>query len=129
MSKRDHMQTLQGILQGRGLNIPDGSVYAGPLHEGQPDACITMVPTGGPTPDDQFGGTKSIQYPTLQIRIRHGDHATGKADADEVWRIAHDVVPTDYSPTRMLQSGPLYLGQDGAGRHEWAVNVELFIYE
>jgi hypothetical protein len=123
------MQTLQVELQGQGLNVPDGAIYAGGLDERMPDACIFMVTTGGVEPTDQMGGNESIQHPVIQVRIRHDDKALGQSDADDVWQILHDADLTDYAPTRMQQSDALYLGQDDDARHDWSVNVELFIYE
>jgi len=129
-TKRDHTATLQGVLRGEGLNIADEDIYAGPLHERMADACIFMVETGGPAAQDTFGpGGPAIQTPTIQVRVRHDDKAAGKSDADDVWALMHDMDEPDYSPPTMRNSGPQFIGVDGDGRYEWAINIELYITE
>jgi hypothetical protein len=129
MAKRDHTDTVRDVLTGQGLNTPDGQIYASPLHEGMEDDIVWMVQTGGPAPQDQFGNTESIQHPTIQVRVRNDDVPTGKSDADDIWQLLHDTTPAGYSRTNMVQSGPIYLGADGDGRHDWSINAELFISE
>jgi len=126
---RDHKATVQGILQGQGLTIPDGEIYAGPLNTAAADTCIWMVAGAGTAPDDSFGTLEAIQYPRLQVNIRHTDVSDGESDARTVWELLHDTEPADYSRTTMLQSTPLYVGQDDDYRHRWSVNIEMFICE
>lgn len=128
-TKRDHKATLQGVLQGQGLNVPDSEIYAGPLNTAAGDACIWIVQTGGTAPLDRFGSLEAIQTPRLQINVRNTDVTDGTSDADDVWAIAHDAEPSDYSRTSMLQSAPIYLGQDEDFRHRWSINIEMFISE
>lgn len=128
-SKRDHTSTLQSVLRGQSLNIPDDHIYAGPLHEAMEDDCVYMNETGGPPPGDQFGSDKAIQTPTIQVAVRHPDKTNGKSDADDAWAIIHDASPSGYSAPTMRQSGPVKIKVDDDGRHHWGINVELFIYE
>jgi len=131
-TKRDHTATLQGVLRGEGLAIPDDDIYSQPLHEKMPATCIFMVPTGGPPAQDTFGpGGEAIQTPTVQVRVRHEDNVggEGKEVADDVWALIHDMDEPDYSPPTMRNSGPQFIGVDGDGRYEWAINVELYITE
>lgn len=131
MAKRDHTTTIQGVLRGSGLTVPDDQIYAGMVHEGMPDICITMSETGGPGATGMMGTTESVQHPTVQVRVRHTDKTDGKSDADDVWEILQNWEPgPDYQNNeKMLQSTALPMGQDDGGRYEWAINVELFISE
>ena len=129
-TKTDHLPNVQGLLTGQGLNVPDAQIYSGPIHEEMDHNCIAMVETGGSPPDDQYDGSESIQYPEIQIRIRHRDRTKGKSDADDVWELVHDARPTSsYGKSNAIGSGPAFLGVDDDGRYEWSVNVELYISE
>jgi len=129
-TKRNHLPNIRGLLTGQGLSIPDDEIYAGPLHEGMADDCISMVEQGGSPPDDSFGaGGEAIQYPSVQVRVRHTNYTDGKSDVDDCWALLHDMDLADYAPPRMRGSGPIYLRPDEDARHEWTINMILFIAE
>jgi len=129
-TKRDHLPNVRGLLTGEGLNIPDGDIYAGARHEGHADDVITMTEQGGVSALDTFGaGGEKIQRPVVQVLIRHTARDKGKSDADDAWGLIGDMDLADYSPPTMRGSGPIYLGKDTDGRHEWSINVELYICE
>lgn len=129
MAKRNHLTTVRQLLEGQGLNTPDSQIFEGPAHEDMSDERIIMMETGGEEPGNEFGSTRSIQKPRVQVRVQSKNYKTGKADADQVWQILQDNKGSAYSRTQMLQSSPLYLGVDDDGRHDWSINAELFIYE
>ena len=128
-NKRDHTATVQSVLQGQGLNVPDAQIYAGELNDGMEDTCIAIAETGGLGAGEQLDRSKAIQRPTVQVMVRNTDKTQCKSDADDVWRILHDNTPSGYSPADMLQSSPIKAGKDNDGRHMYSVNVRLFIYE
>lgn len=131
MSKRDHTSTIQGLLTGQGLNVPDSQIYAGSLNAQMEDVCIAISETGGPGPDDMMGTTESVQHPQVQVVVRNRDKTDGKSDADDVWEILHDWDGGTYyqNNERMLQSSALGPTFDDDGRRRWSINVELFISE
>lgn len=132
MAIRNHLPAVAALIRGQGLNVPDSDIYEGPKDAKMPDTCIFMQPAGGPEPEDHFGTNESVQEPVIQVRVRVTPDAylDGVSDAHDIWQILHDERPSsDYSSSTMRQSSPLYLGQDDDGRHEWSINVQLFICE
>lgn len=130
-TKSDHLSELESLLTGQGLNTPDAEIYGGPLQEqGMADQCITMREQSSSSPDDHFGiGGKAIQHPSVQVMVRGSDRTQAKSDANGVWEILQNADISGYGPTRMPQSGPIYIDTDEDHREKYSVNVELWVYE
>jgi hypothetical protein len=102
----------------------------------QPDEAV-MVTAYGANPVE---GATALGYdePTLQVHVRSTtDPAPGEARAQDVYGelqgLSHVTMAegtgheTRVIECRCPQTGPVYLGRDQKGRHEYVVNVALHI--
>jgi len=126
---RNHLQTIRNEIISNGLNIGDSDIFQGPLNEKMNDDCITMVQTAGPQADSFFSDPETLQRPNVQIRVRSDNYDEGKSDSEDIWGLMQNAQPTDYLRIFCLRSAPLYGGADDNGRHNFYINVELWIVE
>lgn len=91
-----------------------------------PDACVTVLDTGGSKPDADIP-TKS---PTFQVYIRSTDYSTGKAKLDSIRALLHQVANQTlvanqtyfYYILALAEGG--HLGRDANGRDLFSINFQ-----
>lgn len=107
-------------------DAPGGTIYTALLPP-DPDTCIAIA---------RYGGTESLvtddfDQPSIQIRIRGAaaDTRTAEQLAERVYKAFHGLGPRTLAGGSTLilavctQSGPVYIGPDQLGRHEYTVNM------
>jgi hypothetical protein len=97
-------------------------------------ACFVFI-SGGVAPEHWCNGNSggALKRIALQILVRgpkgtSNDYKTGIDLAEEVHTTV-DIATTATSLTagvRAQQSGPIYLGEDNQGYHQWSINVIAF---
>jgi hypothetical protein len=105
-----------------------GTIYLTVLPD-LPDEALAVARYPGPTSDSKLG----YDSVNAQVRVRGGrdDVRVGEAKAQAVYDALHGLGERPLAGGGYLQlavgnqSGPVYMGRDGAGRHEWAVNVAM----
>lgn len=93
-----------------------------------PDNCVAIYPTGGYQADNKLG----YDFPTVQIIVR------GTQDPRPAYTRAQNIYDkmqnfygqfvdggTPILRCYGIQSGPIHLGADAKGRHEYSLNFEL----
>lgn len=118
--------------QGLGVFAPDGiggDIFVATLPQA-PDECVMLRPTGGFAADSKLG----YDDPTVQILVRGTqDPRTGGERAQAIYGALqglHDVAlpgGTWVVSCLGLQSGPVHIGSDGNGRHEYSLNFRFEI--
>ena len=95
-----------------------------------PDSCVAIFPTGG------FGADGKLGYdsPTIQIRVRGTqDPRPAYQRAEAIYGALHGLhdVTLPGGPYVVgcwgIQSGPVHMGRDQNGRHEYSLNFRLEI--
>lgn len=94
-----------------------------------PDEALAVARYPGPTSDSKLG----YDSVNAQVRVRgsRADVRTGEAKAQAVYDAVHGLGERPLTGGGYLQlavgnqSGPVYMGRDQNGRHEWAVNFQL----
>ncbi|MBA9003733.1 minor capsid protein [Thermomonospora cellulosilytica] len=106
-----------------------GSIFLAALPS-SPDRCKAIALYGGGDADSRL----AYDEPSLQVRCRGTtDPRTAEADAQQVYDALHGLgmltLPGGTWLQLMLakQSGPVYIGRDVNGRHEWTVNLQAEI--
>lgn len=116
------------------------SVFNGPVRPVSaqiPERAVFCLASGGPAPQAYLdGGAEDERIVTVQIRVRSapGDFAGGLTLAQGCRdRVHHKLAAIaragsggTYDDSHVLEDQPNYIGTDGQGCHEWAVNVELW---
>lgn len=105
---------------------PGGDVFLGGLPR-EPRAALAVQSLAGPAAD----GRNGYDEPTLLVRIRGepNDYAGAERRAQAVWDALHGlrrrVLPGGVRVERCYaaQAGPLYVGRDEQGCHEWSVQM------
>lgn len=88
--------------------------------------CITVFATGGFEGNFKLG----LDIPTLLVRVRHTNPLTAATVAQGLYDNIHGMgkgTITNVFTARGLQSGPVNIGQDEAGRQEYTLNFVLKI--
>ena len=95
-----------------------------------PSKGVWIFPTGG-TPVTRFlGETENEKHTMIQVRTRSdkqdfdGGLVLARSVSDVIIGAIHDATFAAYLDLFVLQSDPLYLGQDDQGLPEWSQNVE-----
>ena len=95
---------------------------------GTKGAAIGLYPYPGPESPDSRNGW---EYPRMQVRARHADALAAQALLREVFNVLQGIGPetlpdgTELQDCHALESGPLPMGQDANGRHEYTHNYQL----
>ena len=90
-----------------------------------PDICISVTQTGGSAPEP----TVDLEYPNVQIRVRHTDAATG-------WTLINDIYDDLHGVANQTIEGRVYsiqalappgrLGPDAKGRWLYVCNFMTY---
>jgi hypothetical protein len=120
-------------LQARGLGVFDelgsaGSIFIALLPE-SPDEVIGIYPKGG----HQADGPLPYDAPVVQVIVRGTQDPRPAAErAQGVYDALHGFHHDKFVPEgtwilgcRGVQSGPIHIGRDQNGRHEYSLNFEL----
>jgi hypothetical protein len=134
----DAADTLATILAGASLGLTQGTnLFKGPMPEAglasdgtplAPAKCVSVLPTGGAQPQGFIGqGKKSMLYPRCQIRVRSDaeDFSGGQTLAFGIHEALNQTTSGSVFAIQCRESSPFYGGTDSAGRHLWALNVDL----
>ncbi|MBW2084436.1 MAG: hypothetical protein JRI54_00170 [Deltaproteobacteria bacterium] len=113
-------------LQQAGLGTLGVDIFKGPVRpaNGIPVDSIFVLATGGRAGQRIHSDRSEIRYPTAQIRVRAESFAEGYEKASAVYDALFDLRYPGYMDFLLLQSEPIYLGQDANGNYEWSLNVE-----
>ena len=109
---------------------PAGDIYA-PVLPDQPDAAIAVARYGGA---DSTG--RDYDTPRVQIRVRGaaGDARPVEERAQRVYDALHGLRRRLLPGGSWLvlctarQAGPIYIGRDQNGRHEYVINLDCEIH-
>lgn len=121
----DYLDTTLGTLT-KGTNLFTGRMPAKSANI--PSQCVSVLLTGGTRPMGYADGSDTGEhYPSLQVRIRSEPRsfAGGRTLAKSVWDALNWATISGYTEVRCEQAEPIHIGEDGAGHHEWTVNIEL----
>lgn len=96
-----------------------------------PDIAVALYARGGSPSDSKLG----YQAPSIQIIVRGGqDPREGYLLADSIYHEVHGFRNNSFIPGGRwivsclgAQSGPIHLGRDTNGRHEYSLNFNLDI--
>jgi hypothetical protein len=88
-----------------------------------PDTVTVLFSTGGPVPDARLG----YDWPTFQVRTRGTNPRTAYDRLAAVYGLLHGLHAVTLGDIYLvdcvaLQSAPVALGRDDAGRHEYTLN-------
>ncbi|TQF16116.1 hypothetical protein FJV41_10015 [Myxococcus llanfairpwllgwyngyllgogerychwyrndrobwllllantysiliogogogochensis] len=133
---RDLAAELATVLEATGLGLvrPPASganLFTAPMPEvdgGVPDKAMALVVTGGSGPLPYLGlGRAAYLSPGCQVRIRSAreDFEGGQSLAHAVFAALNQTPDVSSVTVRAEESAPVYLGTDGADRHQWILNLEL----
>lgn len=90
---------------------------------------VFVLSTGGPLMARLVGSTLDWRTPTVQVTVRAdaSDYEGGLALARACLAAcqAPASMPTGYTDCAVREADPTYLQRDAAGRHVWALNVQL----
>lgn len=109
---------------------PGGTIYH-PLLPASPDRCLAIARYGS-SESDSVHPWDSLN---VQIRVRgpRADARIAEADAQAVYDALHGLGDRELAGGTWLelavctQGGPVYIGPDANGRHEWTVNFRIDI--
>jgi hypothetical protein len=118
---------------GLGLTVAT-NLFQGPMRPAsgaQEAACVYVLQTGGPAPQDELGTGKAIVPYTVQVRVRSatGEYVNGRTLAKAVWAACHQAAITGFFGISVQQAGPMYLGEDEDGRHQFSFYVTMNAHE
>lgn len=117
------------------LGIVGTDIFRGPVRPAKvgfvPHAAIFVLATGGPAPSPYFsvaGVSASFYKVSVQVRVRSNVEKFGDAQtkALQVRDKLHLANIAGYVACKVLQSEPIYLGQDDLEHHEFSVNATLW---
>jgi len=106
---------------------PGGTIFLTVL-PAAPDRCMAVARSGGPESDS----LNPWDEPSIQVRCRGpaADVRTAEQDAQAVYDHLHGLGMRELTPggtwlqlAVCTQSGPVYIGRDQNGRHEYVVNA------
>lgn len=115
---------------GHGTYAPSGdtTIFLGLLGEA-PDEALAVAPYAGPASSVHLGYDDT----RMQVRVRGDlDYRTGAARAQALYDDLHGRTGdlpggTPCLLIECLQSCPVYLGGDEKRRHEWSINLRLYL--
>lgn len=96
-----------------------------------PHAAIFVLATGGPAPEPYFRvGASSASFYKVSVQVRVRGNVEKFLDAQtkalQVRDKLHLAEIAGYVAVKVLQSEPIYLGQDDLEHHEFSVNATLW---
>jgi hypothetical protein len=93
-----------------------------------PDDAVGITGTGGAEPDHKFG----YDIPSIQVRVRGGSdprppYERARAIYDALENLRATTIPDGHYVVRCeaMQSDPMPIGADAAGRQEFTINWQL----
>lgn len=97
----------------------------------QPDLALAVARYGGTESDAHLG----YDEPSIQVRVRgpNTDPRVAAAKAQEIYNALHGITDRTMPAGTWLsscigsQGGPIYIGPDQLGRHEYTVNFRMHI--
>lgn len=118
---------------GLGTYAPEsvgGTIYLATLPTA-PDECMAIARYGGGESDSRL----AYDEPSIQVRVRGtaADARTSEQQAQDVYDAVHGLGMRELVGSTWLQlivgtqGGPIYIGRDGNGRHEYTVNFRAEI--
>ena len=112
-----------------GTNCFEGPVR--PVEGTIPALAVFCFEFGGEEPQEYNGGAGRTRKPQVIIRVRGNRKqvATGKTQADLIMRAVHTATISGYYNALIIESAPMYIGEDKAGHPEWSMTAELWYEE
>lgn len=119
-------------LHNQGLGVFDETGVAGNIFiatmPNKPDHAIALFPTGG----YPSSGTHGYDEPTFQVLVRGGlDPRAPMQKAQDIYDALHGLHHTELPGGTWvigclgIQSGPVAIGKDQSGRHEFSLNFAI----
>lgn len=132
MATKDPAADVAAALATAGYGTVGTDLFRGPVRPpdadtGMPTRAIFVVDgaTGGPEPVGVFGDPALFRRATVQVTVRHEVYDTGDAQAEQIYdTLAAGTLAGGYLALMMLNSQPLFLGQDRSSWYTWTINVE-----
>ncbi len=111
------------------------NLFVGPVRgydKGRVPHKAVFITAEGGAPSRQFA--LAVEYrPNVDIRVR-GDKPSvpsafsdGQTLARAVFDAVHFNPPSGYCDAQVVNSHPIYIGQDEDGHHEWVITVNLIV--
>lgn len=97
-----------------------------------PSVAAFCLASGGPPPQGYADGTAiNRRYSGVQIRVvalanTDNNFKTGQDLAKECRDAVHHAALSGYIDVRVLETEPIYIGENNDRHHEWSINVELW---
>jgi hypothetical protein len=118
-------KAIADYLEAQGLGTVGVDLFAAHLPS-TPDTAMAVVVTGGPQAD----GGKGYDNPTVQVRSRSQDPALAYSQLQGVYNKLDSLSNVTMGGQRVvncrgLQSAPVAIGRDQAGRDEYTLNFQL----
>lgn len=122
------IDAIADYLQAQGLGTVATDLFVGFL-PAQPDAATALYATGGPPPD-----LGRYTYPTFQVRTRGADPRAAYDRGMAVLTALHGLHDRTLGSSYLvdcvaLQSSPVAIGRDSAGRYEYTLNVRAHAHK
>lgn len=116
---------LANYIQGLGLGTVGVNLFVGHLPS-TPDTAMALTSYGGPAGD----GGKGYDNPTVQLRSRAMSNQAAYDQAMAIYAALVSLSNTQLGLRRLvncqgIQSEPVSLGRDEAGREEYTLNFQL----
>lgn len=122
---------LGGYLDSNSSSITLGTNFFYSTIPESPDNCVALIEDGGVTPLFTQGSNNLpvIERPEVQIIVRHTSYETGRALANELYRILTQVANQTINGTRYLRvqaiATPALFNRDDNRRSLFSCNFEV----
>ncbi len=102
------------------------NLFHGPIRPGSTLAVFCLL-DGGPSPIACLGTEQRAERPNVQIHVRgeKGEYSDGLDVAESVRDAVHYAPLSGYIDVRVIESAPIYLGEEDDGQPRWSMNVDL----
>jgi hypothetical protein len=122
------IDALADYLQLNGLGVTGTDLFVGFL-PAEPDAVTVLYSTGGPAPELR----RPYELPSFQVRTRGTNARTAYDRCKAVYERLHGLHDTQLGVHYLvdcyaLQSSPVAIGRDEAGRYEYTLNFQARIH-
>lgn len=113
------------------------NIFTGPVRgegNGIPVRAVFVRESGGPAPMPYLGGRTADSFFEINVQVRlraapttDDGFSAGRTLARRISAALNKADISGYMACQLMQATPNYLGLDPQGRHEWSVNVKLWI--
>ena len=114
-------------LAAQGIGTPGVSLFLG--HHPDLATAMTVIETGGPAPDHEYGPTAILDRPSVQVLVRNPAYLLARDKVDQIRDALDGLANWPINGTRYLSieamGDPVYLGKTSTSTgetHEFSVN-------